>query len=285
MFNGLFGITHLSNAQTRSITAENVYGEKGKGGMAEVSDTPQSEVAKIAQLWDGPNNSGARELGQKWKVRPCISLPQESTTTIMDVDGPGTIQHIWMTVESKRFRDLILRAYWDGETAPSVEVPVGDFFCNGWKMPANILAIPINVNPSGALNCYLPMPFRKHARITVENRSPEDQGGFFYAINYALGELGEGEACFHAQFRRTNPLPYKQDYVILDGVKGHGHYVGTYMAWQQNSDGWWGEANSRPSSTPTGSSPPSAARALRITSAGLGASKQTSRRLSWATRT
>ncbi len=193
MFNGLFGITHLSNAQTRSITAENVYGEKGRGGMAKVSATPQPEVMKIGQKWDGPN-SHARDLGQTWKVRPCITLPKGSTTTLMNVEGPGTIQHIWITVTQKRHRDLILRMYWDGEDTPSVEVPVGDFFCNAWKRVTNIVALPINVNPTGGLNCYFPMPFRKQARITVENRAPEDQEGFFYTINYALGPVGDSEA-------------------------------------------------------------------------------------------
>lgn len=243
-FNGtnlsLGNISKLSSAQTRSITAENVYGEKAKGGMAEVSATAQPEVTKIGQKWDGPNNC-ARDLGRTWKVRPCITLAAETVTTIMDVPGPAVIQHIWITVEPKHYRDIILRFYWDNEKTPSVEVPVGDFFCNGWKTRTNILALPINVNPSGGFNCYFPMPFRKHARITVENRSPKDISGFFYTINYALTAIEPDEAYFHAQFRRSNPLPYKQDYVILDGIKGQGHYVGTYMAWQQNSDGWWGE--------------------------------------------
>jgi hypothetical protein len=237
---GLFGITQLSNSQTRSITAENVYGEKGRGGMAELSTIPQPEVAKIGQKWDGPNTC-ARELGRGWKVRPCITLLPQATATLMDVDGPGTIQHIWITVDPKFYRELIVRMYWDNETAPSVESPVGDFFCNGWKTRTNVLSMPINVNPSGGFNCYFPMPFRKHARITVENRTSGEVSGFFYAVNYAVGAVGESEAYFHARFRRTNPLPYKEDYVIVDNVKGAGHYVGTYMAWQQNNDGWWGE--------------------------------------------
>jgi len=236
----LGSIMKLSNAVTRSITAENVYGEKGKGGMADLTSQPQPEVEKIGQKWDGPN-SCARDLGRTWKVRPCISLPSQSVTTLMDVDGPGVIQHLWITVDNQFYRDLILRMYWDGETEPSVETPVGDFFCNGWKIRTNILAIPINVNPSGGFNCYFPMPFRKHARITVENRSPKELGGFFYAINYALTEVSEEDAYFHAQFRRANPLQLMDDYTILDGVKGKGQYIGTYMAWQQNSSGWWGE--------------------------------------------
>src|SRR3954471_743888 len=128
---GLSGITRIVNAHSRSISAENVYGAKGRGGMAEVSDVPQPEVAKIGQKWDGPNKC-ARDLGRTWKVRPCITLPGGSVSTLMDVDGPGTIQHIWITVDPKHYRDLVLRFYWDDEKGPSVECPVGDFFCNGW---------------------------------------------------------------------------------------------------------------------------------------------------------
>ncbi len=237
---GLGNLARITDAETRMVTAENVYGEKGKGGMAEVSATPQPEVERIGQRWTGPN-SCARDLGRGWKVRPCITLPAGETTTLMDVEGPGRIQHIWITVHEKQFRDLILRMYWDGEEAPSVECPLGDFFCNGFSQRANVLALPINVNPTGGLNSYFPMPFRKRARITVEHRGPEDAGGFFYAIPYALGAVGEDEAQFHAQFHRTNPLPETPDYTILDGVRGRGQYVGTYMAWQQNSKGWWGE--------------------------------------------
>ena len=129
---GLGNIMKLSSAVTRSITAENVYGEKGRGGMAEVSDTPQRGVKRSASIWErpepaprpGPDVEGAARASR------CRS---SSTTTLMDVDGPGVIQHIWITVDPKRYRDLILRMYWDGEDEPSVEVPVGDFFCNGWK--------------------------------------------------------------------------------------------------------------------------------------------------------
>ena len=237
---GLGNIMKLSRARTRSITAENVTGEKGRGGMTDLSGQPPPGVEQLGQHWQGPDRA-ARELGQGWKVRPCLTLPKHSTTKLMDIAGPGVIQHIWMTVHQKHSRDLILRIYWDGADRPSVEVPIGDFFCNGWKNRTTILALPINTNPSGGFNCYFPMPFRQHVTITIENRAPEEIVGFFYAINYAETEIAEDDAYFHAQFRRSNPLPYKQDHVILDGVKGCGHYVGTYMAWQQNSHGWWGE--------------------------------------------
>ena len=240
MFGSLDSLTKISTARSRSISAENVYGEPGRGGMAEVSDTPQPEVVRIGQGWG--NNSCARELGQKWKVRPCITLAPAAVTTLMDVDGPGCIRHIWITVNEKHLRNIVLRMYWDGEEAPSVEVPLGDFFCNACLHTAQIVAVPINVNPTNGMNCYFPMPFARHAKITVENLLP-DEGidGFFYTINFEELDEPAGDAYFHARFNRTTPLRYGDDYTILDGVEGSGNFVGCYMTWQQNNNGWWGE--------------------------------------------
>lgn len=236
---GLSSLFMQRDEESRSVSAENVYGEKGKGGMAEVSDIPQEEVKKIGQEW--VNCTCARELGRGWKVRPCLHLPPKKTTTIMDVEGPGIIRHMWFTYHEKFYRDIILRIYWDDQEHPSVETPLADLFCNCWGKRINVLSIPINVNPLGGFNCYFPMPFRKKVRITVENLSPEELKGFFYTINYGLTEVPQDAAYFHAHFRRTNPLKYGEDYVIVDNIKGSGHYVGTYMAWQQNNSGWWGE--------------------------------------------
>jgi len=238
----MFDLTHitkLTQGKTRLFTAENVYGEKGKGGMATPGTTPQPAVEKIGQQWD--DCPPARELGPKWKVRPCITIPAGQTATLLDVECTGRITHQWFTVDQKRFRDLILRMYWDGETQPSVEAPIGDFFCCGFSKALAITALPINVNPTGGLNCYFPMPFRQSARITIENRGVENCGGFYYAITVEEAPVAADEAYFHAKFRRTNPLTYLEDYLIIDNIQGAGHYVGTFMAWQQNSDGWWGE--------------------------------------------
>jgi len=235
----LGNIAELADDKTRLITAENVYGEKGRGGMAEVSKKPQDEVKKIGQEW--AKQDCARDLGTTWKVRPCITIPEGKVETIMDVKGPGVIQHIWITVNNKFHRNLILRIYWDGQEHPSVESPLGDFFCTGWKSNVNINALPINVNPRNGLNSYFPMPFKKSAKITIENRSSKDCDGFFYAITYAETKVDDTAGYFHAQFRRTNPLPYKEDYLIIDGIKGKGQFVGCYMTWQQNNHGWWGE--------------------------------------------
>lgn len=227
-FNGLNmhlgNLSRLSNAQTRSISAENFTGEKGKGGMAT----------------DGTGAAASRDLGVGWKVSPSVEILPGETFTMGDIQGPGAIQHIWLTCHPTLWRNLIIRMYWDDEKDPSVEVPVGDLFCNGWGERSDVNSIPVAVNPAGGMNSYWQMPFRKQARLTMENRAPE-KAVLYYQIDYTLTDILEDEAYFHAQWRRTNPVPYKEVYTILDGVTGHGHYVGTYLAWQVNNNGWWGE--------------------------------------------
>ena len=226
-FNGLNmnlgNLSRLSKAKTRSISAENVNGEKGKGGMST----------------DGFAKDAARDLGQGWKVSPYTIIKPGQTYTVAEINGSGAIQHIWMT-PAGTFRYSILRFYWDGEKEPSVEVPVGDFFACGWNSYAQVTSIPVCVNPGSAFNCYWEMPFRKSCKITMENIG-EEQMTLFYQVDYTLTDIPADAAYFHAQFRRVNPLPYKELYTILDGVKGWGQYVGTYMCWQVNNNGWWGE--------------------------------------------
>ena len=223
--NDFFDLSKLVNAESRAITAENFKGEKGKGGMST----------------DGLSAQHARDLGIGWKISPFIALAPESTTTIAEIEGPGVINHIWITCDPIYWRDIILRFYWDDEEHPSVEVPLGDFFCNGWCKRSIVNSLPIAVMPAGGMNSYWAMPFRKNARITAENVRSSNIGQFFYQIDYALTQIPNDCAYFHAQWRRTNPLPYKEVYTILDNVEGQGHFVGTYMAWQSNSNGWWGE--------------------------------------------
>jgi len=119
-------------------------------------------------------------------------------------------------------------------------VPVGDFFASVPGRYAQISSLPVAVNPGSAFNCYWVMPFRKSARVTLENVD-QNPMTLYYQVTYALAEVPADAGYFHAQFRRSNPLPYKQDYVILDGVRGQGHYVGTHLLWAVRSDGWWGE--------------------------------------------
>jgi len=220
----LGNLSRLSHARSRSISPENFSGEKGMGGMST----------------DGPAANAARGLGQGWKVSPYVIIPPGETFTLADIEGSGAIQSIWMTLARGKWRHTILRAYWDEQEQPSIECPAGDFFACGWESFAQVTSLPVCVNPGRAFNCYWEMPFRKRARMTMTNLSDEAIY-VYYQINYALTEVPEDVSYFHAQFRRTNPLPYKEVYTLLDGVKGQGHYVGTYMAWGVNNSGWWGE--------------------------------------------
>ncbi|MCC6416292.1 MAG: DUF2961 domain-containing protein [Opitutaceae bacterium] len=217
-------------AESRSLSAENFHGDKGAGGMA------TKETSLNPGGWEQ-----AEHLGRGWKISPCLPLKSGQTLTLMDHDGPGVIRHMWITFDQRLRRQVILRIYWDEQEHPSVECPIGDFFCQSWNRDQNINSLAINVNPKGGMNAFFPMPFRKHARVTVHNDSPADIAHFFYTINYTLEPVPDDCLYFHAQFRRTNPVPYKDVFTILDGVKGHGHYVGTFMSWQQNCAGWWGE--------------------------------------------
>ena len=214
----------LDNIARISISAENFTGEKGCGGMAE----------------SGNGKYFSRFLGRGWKVSPSITIPKGGSFTLAEIEGPGVITHIWFTCFPKLWRDLIFRIYWDGEEEPSVEVPVGDFFCNGWCELGTLYSMPVAVAPAGGFNSYWPMPFYKKAKIVMENRFYED-ALLYYQIDYSLDSQPDDRACFHAQFRRSNPVKYKEVHTILDDVRGCGHYVGTYLAWQSNSCDWWGE--------------------------------------------
>lgn len=220
---GLDNLFRLSNAKTRSISAENFTGEKGKGGMAT----------------EGVASKQAQGLGQGWKVNPYIIVDPGQTFTLAEITGPGAIQHIWLT-PTGTWRFSILRFYWDDETTPSVEVPLGDFFGMGWQEYAHMSSLAVCVNPGSAFNSYWVMPFRKKCKITLENIHT-DKVTIFYQIDYTLTEVPDDAAYFHAQFRRTNPVKYKDVYTIVDNIKGRGHYVGTYMAWGVHNNGWWGE--------------------------------------------
>jgi hypothetical protein len=216
-------LSRLSSAQTRSISPENFSGEKGAGGMAT----------------EGTGANAARDLGRGWKISPSIKIAAGERRVLAQIDGSGAIQHIWMT-PTGRWRNSILRIYWDGAEQPAVECPVGDFFACGWGKYAQVSSLAVCVNPGSGLNCYWEMPFRKGCTITMTNIGEEEMT-LYYQIDYTLTETPKDAAYFHAQFRRANPLPYKEDYTILDGVRGQGHYVGSYMAWGVNSAGWWGE--------------------------------------------
>ncbi|MBJ36843.1 MAG: hypothetical protein CMD83_00050 [Gammaproteobacteria bacterium] len=219
----LGNLSRISDAESRSISPENFTGEPGRGGMAT----------------EGTGSGPARDLGQGWKVSPSVRIGAGETFTLADIDGSGAIQQIWLT-PTGRWRFAILRIYWDDQEHPSVECPLGDFFGMGWEQYAPLNSLAVCVNPRSAFNCYWEMPFRKRCRMTVTNLD-DDGMVLYYQINYTLTRVPEDAAYFHARFHRSNPVPEKTDFTIVDGIEGRGQYVGTYMAWGSNSGGWWGE--------------------------------------------
>lgn len=224
-FNCFDSLSMTSTGRSRCVNAENPTGGKGQAAMT------------------------ASHLGPSRKGTPCLSTVQSGeSVTLMDVAGPGIIRHIWTTVTDKTsptganvLRNLILEFYWDGEQTPSVKCPIGDFFCCGHAQACQVNSLPVMVNPNRGFNCFFAMPF-EHAKIVLRNDHNEDVPAFFYQIDYTeLDSLPAEAMRFHAQWRRQKVTSLAQDYVILDGVRGRGTYLGTYLALTTLESRWWGE--------------------------------------------
>ncbi len=229
-FYGAGGLSRISGALSRSISAENPTGEPGMGARAPAD--PRGH---------------ARELGTGNKCRPCIQIPPGETALLADITGPGAIQSIWMT--GTVTRDMILRIYWEDSSFPSVEAPMADFFAAPFanlRYPDNgpaclLRSIPVCVNPNRALSCFWEMPFRRRCRVTMTNLHPLQEGTVFYQISYTLAEVPKDSGYFHTFFRLETPVPRGNDYLILPRIQGKGHYVGTAMGFGIHNNGWWGE--------------------------------------------
>ncbi len=221
---GAADVARLSTAKTWSISPENFDGSKGGGGKAT----------------EGTGKKCAADLGQGWKVSPSVEIMAGETYDLANIEGAGLITHIWLTTHRSNWRTLILRGYWDGSADPAIEVPYGDFFGNGWCTFGQLNSSMIAANPNGGFNSYWPMPFATGAKLTLENRSSAEVI-VYYQVTYETDRDISGLGYLHAQFHRSNPLPYAECHPLIDGVSGHGKYVGTYLAWGVNNPGWWGE--------------------------------------------
>jgi len=190
------------------------------------------------------------------------------TVTLLDEPGPGLISHVWVTIASDdpdHLKQLVLRMYWDGESSPSVESPIGDFFGLGLGEYFLYQSIPLSVGSDKALNCFFPMPFQKHARITVTNEGPRKVGAFYFNVDYRAYSkpLPADSLYFHAQYRQASPangwtnqwrsngdplvdtkknLNGEGNYVWMEAA-GRGHFAGVTMSVLQNQDAWWGEGD------------------------------------------
>ncbi len=231
--NGLEKLCLTSDYKSRAANAETpVSGGKGVAASFE----------------DGAGAKCAAHLGKGWKISPNRWIQPGETYTLMDVEGSGFIRSMWFGGDM--CQQYILRIYWDNEENPAVECPLPAFFAYGWTKPGEFVfggpfyplnSLPVCVNPNRGMNCFWQMPFRSHCKITMENVSSRPYN-CYYQVNYDLGEVPEDAAYFHASFRRTNPVPYCGEHVVLDGVKGRGQYVGTALFVGLNGAGnWWGE--------------------------------------------
>lgn len=180
-----------------------------------------------------------------------------STLTLLDADGPGVVTHAWVTIASSEMyhlKKLVLRMYWDGESTPSVEAPIGDFFGLGLGDYFRYQSLPLAVGNDKALNSFFPMPFEKHARITVTNEGQETVRSFYFNIDYRAEAkpLPPDTLYFHAQYRQCAPctaiqgdgknLTGENNYVWMEAA-GRGQFVGVTMSVLENADGWWGEGD------------------------------------------
>jgi len=231
------------------------YGQSREwiGGLASPHDYLQKRVSSY-------DRSGGNEDFR--------TIPPGETLTILDEPGPGIVTHIWFTFSSEEMyhlKKLVLRMYWDGETTPSVEAPIGDFFGLGLGDYFTFEALPLSAAPNHAMNSFFPMPFQKHARITVENAGKMKLDALYYNIDYQAyaKPLPADTLYFHAQYRQASPnkgltgdwkdngdplqndrknLTGEGNYVWLEAT-GRGHFVGVTMSVLQNQDYWWGEGD------------------------------------------
>lgn len=228
----LSGLPYLGPVETRMVSPENPTGAKG-GGATRIPDPSDPDL---------PHSAAAVHLGKGWKVRPFVRLPAGETVVLADIEGPGTISYFWITSDLREFRRLVLRVWWDNEPTPSIETPLGDFFALGHDNALHeVASLPVAVAPKRGLNCWWPMPFRHHARITLSNDGEVDADIVAYKILYQRHDIPDNAPYLHAQWRRSTTTRQHPEHTILDGVRGSGHYVGTSLAWTASSGGWWGE--------------------------------------------
>ena len=215
--------------ESRSISFENPTGEPGQGGQA------------------------ASELGAGRKGAPARRINPRESVVLCDIDGPGTIRHIWMTGEwmdhgwlnekgrNKLLRSTVIRAWWDGQEHPSIECPIGDFMGIAHGKVKSYASAVHTVGEKAAFNFWLPMPFRESAKITITNES-ETPFTLFYQIDYTINDRHpEDVGRMHVCFRRENPTVMKQDFEILPKRTGKGCFIGALIGIRTLHPGWWGE--------------------------------------------
>ena len=205
----------------------------------------QSRWASFENPAAAPSAGATTNQGRKGAAFSRIAAGE--TKTLLDIRGAGTIRRIWATISPrtpKILRSVVLEIFWDDAATPAVSAPLGDFFCQ----PLGRLYSFENElfsNPEGkSLNCCIPMPFRKAARIILRNESDTPLSHIFYDVDLTLGDVHDDHALyFHAAFSRQTP-PVGQDFTILPQLHGRGRFLGASLGVLSNplyGDTWWGE--------------------------------------------
>jgi hypothetical protein len=196
---------------------------------------------------------GDREEASNWDN---FRVPPGGTHVLLDVAGPGVITHLWLTFlglepqawapqGSANHQEMLLRIFWDGRAEPAVEAPVGDFFANCFGRRSEVVSLPVVVEDADSYNCFWRMPFRRSARIEIENQSDKPISLLYYNVDWIKkDDLPEDTPYFHARYRQEYPVRAGQDYVVLE-TQGRGHYVGTVLAVRTRSPAWFGEGDEK----------------------------------------
>jgi hypothetical protein len=206
-------------------------------------------LAEITRRIDARRMRASSGLFDPESNLDALEIPAGATVAFAELEGAGEIRHIWLTVGSadRRYsRSLVLRMYWDGAEAPSVETPIGDFFAAGNGMRATVTSDPIEVTSYGrAFNSYWRMPFRRSARLTVTNESTEPVTSLYFYVDWLQFDRLPADAMyFHARYKQEFPVPEFTPYTLAD-IRGTGHYVGTILSIQSSMASWLGEADDR----------------------------------------
>jgi hypothetical protein len=207
--------------KSRSISFENPTGMPGEGGKT------------------------ASGLGTGRKGFPAKNIAAGETVTLCDIEGSGTIRHIWMTGSFKdhptALRSMVIRAYWEDQEHPSIECPLGDFMGAAHARIASYQSAVHSTGINAALNIWIPMPFNEKALITLSNEGDTDIT-IFYQVDYTLAERHPDQlGRLHVCFRRENPTVIKEDFEILPTRTGRGRYLGAVLGIRSLDEHWWGE--------------------------------------------
>lgn len=263
---GLIGMVACRNEQPDRFLAAGQLGDlaNSQAGRS-MRATSTMRVGELRRGPDGNRETGERRYDSTADPRgdsniqsnwDNFNVPPGATHILMDAEGPGLITHIWMTFlgpephtwaprGSASHQELMLRIYWDGEARPAVEAPVGDFFASCFGERREVISFPVVVEDGDSYNSYWHMPFRKSARIEIENQGTKPLSLLYYTIDWIkLDKLPASTPYFYAQYRQEYPVRSGQDYVILD-TSGKGHYVGTVLAVRMRSPAWFGEGDEK----------------------------------------